>query len=248
MQALILAGGLGTRLRSIVNDRPKPMAQLGDKPFLEHQVELLKGYGISELIFCVGYRHQQIQDYFGDGAHWGVRITYSVEEMPLGTAGALKQAEAQVHGAFLALNGDSVFEFNLADLLETHTRRRRQEGAAYLGTVALTRVDDPRDYGLVKLDSQQHIVSFSEKSSERPALDDQSKQGNYINAGIYVLEPALLNFVPTQQAVSIERETFPSLLAQGYRLGGYPAQGFFVDIGTPAGYYRLQHRLQEVNV
>jgi mannose-1-phosphate guanylyltransferase len=255
MQALILAGGLGTRLRSIVNDAPKPMAQMSSKPFLEHQVEFLKRHHISEFVFCVGYLHQYIQDYFGDGRRWNIRIDYSIEEELVGTGGALKQAEPFVKGPFLALNGDSFFDIDLTTLVQFHERQKLQDRHdRYLGTLALTPVADARDYGLVKLDPNQHIVRFSEKvgNGVNGTNGTSGSNGHHghndarlINAGIYLLEPEILRFVPPHQKVSIERETFPTVLEQGYRLGGYASDGFFVDIGTPAGYHRFQEHLQE---
>jgi mannose-1-phosphate guanylyltransferase len=251
MQALILAGGLGTRLSSVVNDRPKPMASINRgsggraKPFLECQLEFLKSYHIAHFIFCIGYLHQQIQGYFGDGSRWGVRIDYSIEEELMGTGGAIKRAEQYVNGPFLTLNGDSFFEMDLNEFIQSHkaqTARTRQGG--YLGTIALTKVQDASNYGVVRLDQENRILTFDEKSAANSARVNGSNQ---INAGIYVLEPEILSFIPPARKVSIEKETFPSILNRGYYLGGYAAEGFFVDIGTPAGYRAFQSHLEERN-
>jgi NDP-sugar pyrophosphorylase family protein len=236
MKALILAGGLGTRLRSIVNDRPKPMARVGNKPFLEYLLEFLKIYQINELIFCIGYMSQNIREYFGDGSLWSVKIDYSVENDLLGTGGAIKNAESFLDGTFLTLNGDSFFEINLDELLQFHNEKKMEiEGGFFLGTVALTKVQHAQNFGSVILDQDNRILQFSEKE-ERKATDGIS----LVNAGIYVLEPVILNNIPVSQKASIESEIFPSLLEAGYYLGGFLTDGVFVDIGTPEGYGRFR--------
>jgi len=243
MQALILAGGLGTRLRSIVNNMPKPMAQLNSKPFLEHQLEFLKRYSITEFVFCIGYLHHSIQDYFGDGARWNVHIDYSIEEELVGTGGALKQAERYIRDTFLMLNGDSFFNIDLTRLTQFHGDHKTQEQSSnYLGTLALTPMDDARDYGSVQLDPTHNITYFIEKGVSGATTAEHTR---LVNAGMYILEPEILHFIPPYQKVSIERETFPAVLQSGYVLGGYTAEEFFVDIGTPAGYHRFQDYLQE---
>lgn len=237
MQALILAGGLGTRLKPLVNDRPKPMVRIGNKPFLEYQIEFLKNYQITSLILCVGYLYEHIQGYFGDGSHWGVRIDYSIENQLLGTAGALKNAEKLVKGTVLALNGDSYFDIDLDRLIRLHESKRART-RRYLGTIALAEAPDARGYGSVRTNQENRILSFEEKPEESDA-------STRINAGIYVLEPGILNFVQPLQKMSLEREVFPSVLERGYHLFGYPADGFFVDIGTPRGLRRFQNYIQE---
>lgn len=243
MQALILAGGLGTRLRPVVSDRPKAMATVGGKPFLEHQLAFLKGCGVSHFVFCVGYRHQQIQAHFGDGSRWGVRIDYSVEEQPLGTGGALKHAEKYVQDTFLALNGDSFFDTDLQRLVQFHEEKRvAARGQKCLATMALTRTREVERYGTVELGAEGEIVNFAEKTAERSAGPVHAEK--HINAGIYVLEAEILQMIPASEKVSIEHNVFPSLLNGGGLYGCY-LKGFFVDIGTPAGYRKLQDHLEE---
>jgi NDP-sugar pyrophosphorylase family protein len=232
MQALILAGGLGTRLRAVVNDKPKPMAAVSDKPFIEYQIEFLKRYDINHLILCVGYLYEQIQDYFGNGEKWGIRIDYSIEKELLGTAGALKQAQPFIDGAFLALNGDTYFDVDLKNLIKFHQRKSAEHNG--LGTLALTERQDAQNFGSVTIDAEHKILRFEEKS-------ERAEVSRLINAGIYVLEPEILQHIPPAQKVSLEKETFPALLNQGHRLFGYEAKGYFVDIGTPAGYQGFQH-------
>lgn len=230
MQAFILAGGLGTRLRSIIDDQPKPMADIENKPFLAHQIEQLKAQGITQVILCVGYLHDHVLSYFGDGEAWGVHIDYSIETSPLGTGGALKHAQAFVDGSFLVLNGDSYFDIDLQQLIRFHEARKKEDKGC-VGTLALTTVPDAGRYGSVLLNGKGRIVNFTEKSAANGAA------AGLINAGVYVLEPEILETIPRAQKVSIERTVFPSFLGNGSRLYGYEGDEFFVDIGTPEGYY-----------
>jgi NDP-sugar pyrophosphorylase family protein len=232
MQAFILAGGLGTRLRSIVDDQPKPMADIEDKPFLAHQIEQLKAQGVRHVILCVGYLHDLVMSYFGNGEAWGVQIDYSIETSPLGTGGALKHAEHFVNDTFLVLNGDSFFDIDLQELMRFHQARKKEDEDC-IGTLALTTVPDASRYGSVLLNGKGRIVTFTEKSAEREA------SSGLINAGVYVLEPNILASIPVAEKVSIERTVFPSFMRNGSRLYGYEGQEFFVDIGTPEGYYRF---------
>ncbi|MBN1483526.1 MAG: nucleotidyltransferase family protein [Chloroflexia bacterium] len=240
MQAVILAGGMGTRLRQVVQDRPKPMAKVAGKPFLEYQFDLLRRHGIRELILCVGYLGEQIVDYFGDGRRWDIRIDYAFErEALLGTAGAIKNAAPLIQGPFLVLNGDTFFDLDLRCLIQFHQEQKRQDSAV-LGTLAVIALDDPAAYGSVQVDGRSRITSFAEKAiGSRPA--------SLVSAGIYLLEPELLDQIPAGQKVSIEKETFPTLLESGWGLSAYIGEGFFVDVGTPAGYSQFQNYIREVS-
>ncbi|MCG3120193.1 MAG: D-glycero-alpha-D-manno-heptose 1-phosphate guanylyltransferase [bacterium] len=231
MQALILAGGLGTRLRAVVSDKPKPMAAIADKPFLEYQLELLKRDGITEVTFCVGYLYEQIRNYFGHGDAWDLKISYSIETELLGTAGALKLAERFIHGPFLVLNGDTFLDVDLRRLLQFYREKKEKHNA--FGVMALTEVPDAGSYGSVTVNAEAEIASFNEKSAGVAA-------SKLINAGIYVLAPEILPFIPAETKSSLEKEIFPALLNQGHRLFGYHTAGYFVDIGTPAGYQGFQ--------
>ncbi len=230
MKALILAGGLGTRLQSVLKDRPKPMAKAGGKPFLEYLVEQLRAQGFRELVFCLGHLADQVHHYFGDGQPWGVQIDYSVETQLLGTAGAIKNAQHFIDATFLVLNGDSYLDTDLRSVVQSH-RRRHNANPRTVGTIAAVAVDEAAAYGTLELGPQMRIVRFREKASTG---------WDWINGGAYVLEPQLLDFIPAGQVVSIERETFPLVLQRGYRLYAYPVEGFFVDIGTPEGYRSFQ--------
>jgi NDP-sugar pyrophosphorylase family protein len=231
MQALILAGGLGTRLRTVVRDKPKPMAAIAGKPFLEYQVELLKRNGIDEVTFCAGYLYDQIQNHFGRGENWGVNITYSIEDELLGTAGALKLAQHFVHGTFFVLNGDTYLDIDLRELAQFH--RDKKEGSKGIGSLALTEIQDARNFGSVTINEAHEILSFDEKSASAEAA-------KLINAGVYILEPEILECIPAAKKVSLEKETFPALLDQGQPLFGYHTKGYFIDIGTPEGYQGFQ--------
>jgi NDP-sugar pyrophosphorylase family protein len=230
VKAVILAGGLGTRLREVVADRPKPMAEVAHQPFLVYQIAQLRGFGFRELVLCVGHRAAQITTYLGDGAQWGVEIAYAVEETLLGTAGAIRNAGAYLHDTFLAMNGDSYVDADLGALVSAH-RRRRASAPRTLATVLRTYVGDAASYGTLELDREGRITRFAEKAARA--------QG-WINAGVYVLEPQVLDLIPANRPVSLERELYPGLLQQGYELYSQPTRGYFVDIGTPAGYARFQ--------
>jgi mannose-1-phosphate guanylyltransferase len=229
MQAVILAGGLGTRLRGVVDDQPKAMAEVAGQPFLAYLLAQLRAQGFHDVVLCVGHLGGQIREHFGDGRHWGMSIRYAVERQLLGTAGALKNAELLIEGTFLVLNGDSYLDDDLHDVVAFHQRRRHVPHLA--GTVAMVEVDDGSAYGTLQLGPQLRIERFAEKT---PSIIP------WINAGVYVLEPQVLEAIPAGRAVSIERETFPWLLEQGQRLYGCPMRGYFVDIGTPRGYRAFQ--------
>jgi NDP-sugar pyrophosphorylase family protein len=237
MQAVILAGGLGTRLRAIVSDRPKPMAGISGKPFLEHQIDYLKRHRVTNFIFCVGYLFEQIQNFFGDGEKWGVKIAYAVEKELLGTAGAIKNAEKLLCGRFLVLNGDSFFDFDLSGFIRFH-ERIQSEREPCLGSVALTEVPDMRNYGAVTLLDDGRIARFAEKN-------ENANGRGHINAGVYIFEEEILNYIAPAQKLSLERQVFPSLLQAGHALFGFAARGFFVDIGTPSGLEGFQKRVRE---
>ena len=229
MQAVILAGGLGMRLREVVAERPKAMAAVAGKPFLAYLIEQLRAQGLSDVVLCVGHLGDQIRDHFGDGSRWGVSIRYAVEQELLGTAGALKNAEPFIDGTFLVLNGDSYLDDDLRQVVAFHERRRTIP--QMVGTVATVTVDDAAAYGALELGPRLRIAGFAEKGASG---------WGWINAGVYALEPQVLEVIPAGRPVSLERETFPRLLEQGYYLYACPMEGFFVDIGTPQGYRAFQ--------
>ena len=235
MQVLILAGGLGTRLRAVVSDRPKPMADVGDRPFLAYLIDQVRDQGFDDLVLCTGYMADQVRDYFGNGSRWQVSIRHSVETERLGTAGAVKHAQSLIDGTCLVMNGDSYVDADLLGLVAAH-REARTADPSTIGTLLTVHMTQAAAYGTLDLDEQGCVREFREKASSA---------SGWINAGVYVLEPQFLDQIPAGCAVSIERETFPSLLDGGWRLFSQPTQGFFVDIGTPEGYRRFQQYMEE---
>ncbi len=230
MKTLFLVGGLGTRLHPVVADRPKPMADIHGKPFLEYLIEQLRDHGFADFVFCVAYLAHQIQDYFGDGRRWGVQIAYAVETERLGTAGALKNAERFVQGTFLVVNGDTYLDVDFQALTAFHQQRQQADDRT-IGTIAARFVDDTATSGALDLDDDWRILRFQEKAHAGPGR---------INGGIYVLEPEMLDLIPAGRAIAIEKETFPLVLKRDRHLYGFPVEGFFVDIGTPEGYLKFR--------
>jgi len=214
----------------VVNDRPKPLAPIGTTPFLEHQLSFLKAQQIRNFVLCVGYRHEQIEEYFGDGGRWGISITYSVEERPLGTGGALKLAQRFAQDTFLVLNGDTFFDLDIEGLVRTH-RQHCSRNPNCEGTIALTQVEDSSQYGSVVFGADLAITGFREKSAG-------GEPPHFVSAGVYVLEPRVLDRIPSSQSVSLERDVYPQLLGDR-GLYAYPVDGFFIDIGTPEGFHRF---------
>jgi len=231
LKAAILAGGLGARLRSVVSDSPKPMAVVGGKPFLVYLLEWLRKQGIHEVVLCVGYRWQDIHAVLGDGASLNMRLQYSVENAPLGTGGALKNAQIFLQDTFLALNGDSFVDIDLKKLVEFH---RRKESIA---TLALTHVTDTGAYGAVDLNDQGKIRNFTEKQGP-------GAPAGWVNAGVYVLEPDVLSLIPGGKPVSLEQDVFPELVKRNYPIYGFCVKGYFIDIGTPEAYFQSQSELE----
>lgn len=228
MQALILCGGLGTRLRSVVHDAPKTMAPIRGTPFLEIVLGTLSRMGVREVVLATGYKADQIEAHFGNGDRWGLSISYSREPSPLGTAGAIKLAEGRLAERVLILNGDTFATFELARL-EALLDRPRAELA-----MALKQVEEVARYGSVLLEPDGRVHAFKEKG-------DGHGPGT-INAGVYLLRRDLLAEVPAGRPVSLEREILPKLLERG-AIYGCEMAGPFIDIGVPEDYARAQSLL-----
>ncbi|AEF95001.1 Mannose-1-phosphate guanylyltransferase [Desulfotomaculum nigrificans CO-1-SRB] len=224
MKALFLAGGMGTRLRPLTNQIPKPMVPVMVRPLLERTMTKLKGYGIEQIVLSTCYQPQQIEEYFGDGGRLGLKIEYIREDIPLGTGGAIKNTEKFFDGPFIVFNSDILCDINIEELIRFH----RSKSA--VATIAVTQVDNPSMYGVIEFDRDDYIVSFKEKPHPSEITS------NYINAGIYVFEPDVLREIPSGRAVSVEREVFPSLLQKGYQIAVYKGGSYWMDIGTPAKY------------
>jgi NDP-sugar pyrophosphorylase family protein len=218
--AVILAGGLGTRLRSIVNDRPKVMAMVAGRPFGEWVVMGLQAAGVRHLIFCTGYLGEMVQEHFQDGTTWGMTIDYSHEKVLLGTGGALRQCLSLVRSdPVLVINGDSYCQVNVPHYLQWHAGMPRS------GSMVVVKTDHPERFGSVQMADNGSVLGFKEKAL---GLDS-----SWINAGMYLLSQELLGSIPSSQPVSLEREVLPLWVRRG--LWGFPSLGTFVDMGTPQG-------------
>lgn len=235
MQALILAGGEGTRLRPLTSTVPKPVVQLVDRPFISYMIEWLRGHGVDDVILACGFMADGVRGVLGDGSSLGVRLRYVQEPSPLGTGGALKYAEDLLADRFFMLNGDVLTDIDLTAQLAQH----EQTGAR--ATLALMSVDDPSAYGLVRRDADLSVREFVEKPN--PEEIDTS----LVNAGAYILERDVLDaMAPAGTRISIEREVFPALVGEG--LYGYQAAGYWMDIGTPERYLQATFEILEGDV
>ncbi len=231
LPAVILVGGEGTRLRPLTVRTRKDMLPLVDRPLLAYTFEHLRRHGVRRAIVSCGYLPTQIRDHFGS-AYGELSLDYEVEDEPLGTGGAIGFAARNLGETFFALNGDSLREADLDALLAFH----RSTGAK--ATILLTPVSDPSRYGLVRLEADGRVASFLEKP--RPEEIDT----NLINAGLYVLEPSVLELIPAGRAVSIEREVFPRLCAEG-SVYGLSMPGYWLDVGTPDSYLQAHRDVLE---
>jgi mannose-1-phosphate guanylyltransferase len=221
MQALILVGGEGTRLRPLTADVPKPVVTLVDRPFLAYMLEWLAGHGIDDVVMSCGFKAEKVRAVLGDGAAYGVRITYKEEPQPLGTGGALKFCEDVLDDRFLMLNGDVLTDIDLTAQIAQH------EATGATGTLALVPVSDPSNYGLVRLDAESRVLEFIEKP-------DRDVGVNTISAGAYVLERSVFDLLEPGARASIERDVFPRLVGNG--LYGRVSDDYWLDIGTPDRY------------
>ncbi len=234
-QLIILAGGAGTRLRARLGDLPKPMIPVAGKPLLEHQVELAKAHGFTDLIFFVHYRADLIEKHFGDGTKWGVRIRYVLETEPLGTAGAVLAGFEKLAERFVVMYGDTMVNVDLQRIWNAH------ENSGAIATLLLHPNDHPFDSDLVEVDAAARVIAFH----NRPHPPNLWRQ-NLVNAGLYVLEKsALTTFLKGQAALSpsqildFGKDVFPALVATGEYLLGYNSPEFIKDIGTPERYDRI---------
>jgi mannose-1-phosphate guanylyltransferase len=236
LDAVILAGGLGTRLRSVVSDTPKCLVPVNNLPFLTYKIQQLKAGGIRRVILCVGYMADQIEQYFTENPIPEVSVVYAHEHDLLGTAGAFKNAEPYVESEhFIALNGDVYLDLDYRALISQHTRTEA------IATLALARVDDPSRFGLVVYNTDFEIEAFLEKQEVPP--DNPSPSGAfYINAGTYCFHRSILERIPAGKPCSIERDIFPTLIDQGFF--AYPLDSYFIDIGTPESFAQIQDDIQ----
>jgi len=234
MQALILVGGEGTRLRPLTSTIPKPVVPLVDRPFISYMLEWLRAHGVEDVVMSCGFLASGVRNVLGDGSGLGIRLRYVEEPRPLGTAGAAKFAESLLDERFFMLNGDVLTDLDLSSQLAQHEETRAR------GTLALIGVEDPSAYGLVRLNDNRSVKEFLEKPSP-----DQIDT-NLISAGAYVLEREVLDLVPPDTNASIERDVFPVLVGDG--LYGFAGEGYWLDIGTPDRYLQATFDILERNV
>ena len=224
IKALIVCGGEGTRLRPLTLSTPKAMLPLGYKPFLEHLILKLKEQGIYNFCLSIGYLGEHIIKYFNDGSSLGVKIEYVSEKEPLGTAGAIKNASSKFNSTFLVIFGDVLFgKLDIKEILQFHKERKA------LATIVLKELSDTKRFGLVNFDETSKILEFIEKPKfSRPG---------WINAGIYVFEPEIFNYIPSKKFCSMEKQIFPDLAEKG-KLFGFKYYDYWNDIGLPEDYER----------
>ena len=231
MKAVILVGGEGTRLRPLTYSMPKTMVPILNRPFLEHMLKYMKSHSIDDVVLALCYLPDHIRDYFGDGSDHGVKLTYVVEGSPLGTAGAVKNVAQHLDETFFVFNGDVFTDMNLTAMLEMHRKKSAK------ATIALTPVEDPTMYGVVEADTNNRVKRFVEKP-KREAVTT-----NMINAGTYILEPDLLDYIPANQSYTFERGLFPLLLERGDPFYCFDSHGYWIDIGTPEKYMQVNKDL-----
>ncbi len=233
MQALILAGGKGTRLRPLTVYTPKPIVPVVNRPFLLYQVDILRAAGITDITLSLSYQPDKIEQLLGDGSEYGVMLRYITEPSPMGTGGAYRFAADNISETTIVFNGDILTDFDISSLVEFH----REKNAA--ATIALVPVDDPSRYGLVELDKEGRVKRFLEK----PEADELAKlKINTINAGIYVLEPQVLDLIPKDTKYSFEYDVFPEILNRKLAFFGRVMNDeYWLDIGTPTTYLNAHH-------
>ncbi|NWG08792.1 MAG: NDP-sugar synthase [Nitrososphaerales archaeon] len=226
MKAVILAGGYGTRLWPITLTRPKPMLPLGGRPALYHIIGYLSNHGFEDITITTNYLREQIMDYFGDGSELGVKLTYTDEEFPLGTAGSVKNVANYLGDTFAVIQGDNITDIDLSKMLEVHRMKKA------VATIALKEVEDPSLFGVAKLGPEDQVLFFKEK----PKIGESPS--NLINTGIYILEPEILELIPIKTEYDFAKDFFPELLSKKRMVYGFRAKGFWADIGHIKGYFR----------
>lgn len=232
MDVVVLCGGLGTRLQDIIDDRPKPMAEINGKPFLDILIEYVARYGFVRFILCTGYKGDFIRRHY-ENKKGRLIFFISEEDQPLGTAGAIKNAETFIESdTFLVLNGDSLCEIDLIDFIKFHVGKKASI------SIALTTMKNPADYGVIKLDKDQRIIRFSEKL---PA-----EETTLVNIGMYLFVREILEEIPPREKSSLEHDLFPRILDRG--VYGYLTQKKLVDIGTPERFERMRNYFRKIEI
>ena len=228
MQAVIMAGGEGSRLRPLTSNMPKPMLPVANRPIMEHIIELVRAHGITDITATVQFLSSVIRNYFSDGSDLGVSLSYSTEDVPLGTAGSVLNAKELLSGTFLVISGDALTDLDLTKVIEFH----RAKGSA--ATLVLKRMQDPLEFGIVMTDDDGKIERFLEKPTWGQVFSDT------INTGIYVLEPEVLDLIPPDQPYDFSSELFPLMLEKGLPLYGYVTDEYWTDVGNTDAYLQAQ--------
>lgn len=228
MKVVIIAGGKGTRIASVNNEIPKAMIPIGNKPVLEYQIELAKRYGFEDIILIIGYLGNVIRDYFQDGSKWGVSISYFEETMPLGTAGALPELKSVLDEDFFVFYGDTVMDIALDKMLSFHKEKNAD------ASLLLHPNDHPYDSDLVVVDEEGQIINFFSKPHR-----DGFVGRNLVNAALYILSPAIINYIPKNRKSDFGKDIFPLCLIGGLKLYGYISSEYIKDMGTPERYEKV---------
>ena len=235
MEAILLCGGLGTRLRSVVSDRPKPMADIAGKPFLHYLVKMLSKSGVKHLIFALGYMGEQIEAYFQSGEEYGLSISYSYEDSPLGTGGAIRNALSKVSGEnVLVLNADTYFRTDYESLLREQLKNK------VAMTIASRKIEDISRYGAILKDESGRILRWNEKMSSDQV---EALRPGEINGGIYVMQKSLIEKIPEGKQ-SLENDCIPAWLKYGGYIQAIPSDGYFMDIGIPEDYAQFRKDIE----
>jgi mannose-1-phosphate guanylyltransferase len=233
IQAVILIGGEGTRLRPLTYTTVKAMVPVLNKPYIEYLIEHLNNHNIKEIILAMGYKPDSIKEYFKKKADIAQKLIYSLEQIPLGTAGAVKNASNYINKnkSFFVINGDIFTNLNFTNMLRFHKKKKAKV------TIALTPVDDPTRFGVVEVDCDQRIHRFIEKPKREEA------PSNLINAGTYILEPEILERIPGDRKFMFEHDVFPQLISDNKPVYGYSSNTYWIDIGIPENYLKLNFDL-----
>lgn len=229
MLTIIMAGGEGTRLRPLTCNRPKPLMPVANKPIMEHIIELLKKHNLTTIIATLHYLADEIVSYFGVGQKHGVNISYSVEDIPLGTAGSVKKIEKDLTSPFLIISGDALCDFNLQDAISFHKEKKSK------ATLILYRVKNPLEYGVVITDEEGRIIRFLEKPSWGEVFSDT------VNTGVYILEPDIMKYLEKDKQYDFSKDLFPQLLKENEPIYGYIADGYWCDIGNIQQYQQAHY-------
>ena len=229
---IIIAGGEGTRLRPLTHHRPKPLVPVANQALLEYQVALLKDHGITDVVFATNYMADRIEAHFGNGSAFGVQMHYAIENEPLGTGGAIRNAADLFPGqAVCVFNGDIVTDFDLTSILNFHNENNS------IATITLQEVPSPNPFGVLIRDASGRVLEWNEPSEEKKKLlaagNFELTGTDYINAGFYVLEPEFIDRIPQATKSSIERDIYPKLIAESGLMFGYAPGGYWMDTGRP---------------